>query len=276
MITPISAARLIFRRDRNKPEALRLCARIFLTLFLFAALLPLQAGTMSVSSTQPAKNGFDISNFGPQSGSDKFWAETGTAAGKAKGQTFRTPSEPTWLRSVTYKTTSGNTGQPTKTYTVRVGKVSGTTFTQTHTETFTQSITWGGAQYMTWTFTNPVLLHGDTTYGIDVGMNTSTSAWTTGIPYLVVTDDEYTGGQLYNTGGASPGVGNSTLEISTAQDRHFHLNIEAPSGTPLAFIAGNPPDSGNRGQCANLDKQMAGNGGICQFSHTDLHSFPHS
>lgn len=60
---------------------------------------------------------------------------------------------------------------------------------------------------------------------------------------MVVTDDEYTSGQLYNTGSASPGVGNSTLEISTAQDRYFHLNIEAPSGTPLAFIAGNPPDS---------------------------------
>jgi autotransporter-associated beta strand protein len=203
----------------------------------------LQAGTMSVSSSAPARNGFDISNFGARTGDDKFWAESGTVAGKAKGQTFRTPSEPTWLRSVTYKTTSGNTGQPTKTYTVRVGKVSGTTFTQTHTETFTQSIVWGGNQYMTWTFTNPVLLHGDTTYGVDVGMNSSTASWTTGIPYLVVTDDEYTGGQLYNSGGASPGAGNSTLEISTAQDRHFHLNIEAPSGTTLAFIAGNPPDS---------------------------------
>ena len=213
-----------------------------LTLVFFAALLPLRAGTVSVSSTQPAKNGFDVSNFGARTASDKFWAESGTDAGKAKGQTFRTPGEPTWLRSVTFKTASGNTGQPTKTYTVRVGKVSGTTFTQTHTETFTQSITWGSNQYMTWTFTNPVLLHGDTTYGVDVGMNSSTSAWTTGIPYMVVTDDEYTGGQLYNTGGASPGAGNSTLEIATAQDRHFHLNIEAPSGTTLAFIAGNPPD----------------------------------
>jgi autotransporter-associated beta strand protein len=212
-------------------------------ILLCSVLLPAQAGTVSVSSTQPARNGFDIYNFGPQTGSDKFWAESGTAAGKAKGQTFRTPSEPTWLRSVTYKTTNGNTGQATKTYTVRVGRVSGTTFTQTHTETFMQSITWGSSQYMTWTFMNPVLLHGDTTYGIDVGMNSSTSSWTTGIPYMVVTDDEYTGGQLYNTGGSSPGAGNATLEISTAQDRHFHLNIEAPSGTALAFIAGNPPDS---------------------------------
>ena len=38
-------------------------------------------------------------------------------------------------------------------------------------------------------------------------------------------------------------MGTNTLTFSVAQDRHFHLNIEAPSGTPLAFIAGNPPDS---------------------------------
>ena len=241
--TPERASCFFVAAMRHWNVELRFCTRLFLTLFFFAALLPLRAGTVAVSSTQPARNGFDISNFGARTASDKFWAESGTDAGKAKGQTFRTPSEPTWLRSVTYKTTSGNTGQPTKTYTLRVGKVSGTTFTQTHTETFTQSIVWGSNQYMTWTFTNPVLLHGDTTYGIDVGMNSSTSEWSTGIPYLVVTDDESTSGQLYNSGGASPGVGNSTLEISTAQDRHFHLNIEAPSGTPLAFIAGNPPDS---------------------------------
>ncbi len=243
MFTPERASCFSVAATRHWNGELRFCARLFLALFFFATLLPARAGTVSVSSSQPAKNGFDISNFGARTGSDKFFAESGTAAGAAKGQTFRTPSAPTWLRSVTYRTTPGNMAAVTKTYTVRVGKVTGTTFTQTHTETFTQSVTWGDSQYMTWTFTNPVLLNGDTTYGIDVGMNSSTSAWTTGIPYLSVTDDEYTSGQLYNTGGASAGVGNSTVAFSTAQDRLFHLNIEAPNGTPLAFIAGNPPDS---------------------------------
>lgn len=201
------------------------------------------AGTVSVSSSNPAVNGFDIANFGARTGSDKFWAEAGTEAGKAKGQTFRTRSEPTWLRSVAYKTSSGNMGTATKNYTVRVGKVTGTAFAVTHTETFTQSITWGSAQWMTFTFDSPVLLLGDTTYGVDVGMNSSTSTWQTGIPYLGTTDDDYTNGQLYNTGGSSPGTGGTTVALSTASDRLFHLNIEAPSGTALAFIAGNPPDS---------------------------------
>ena len=211
--------------------------------FCFAAVASSWAGTVSVSSSNPTVNGFDIANFGARTGSDKFWAENGTDAGKAKGQTFRTRSEATWLRSVAYKTTSGNMGTPTKTYTVRVGKVVGTAFTVTHTETFTQSITWGSAQWMTFTFTSPVLLLGDTTYGVDIGMTSSTSTWQTGIPYLGTTDDDYTSGQLYNTGGTTAGVGGSTLALSVATDRLFHLNIEAPNGTPLAFIAGNPPDS---------------------------------
>ena len=216
----------------------RLCVLLSLFFVRMAS-----AGTVSVSSSNPAVNGFDIANFGARTGSDKFWAESGTEAGKAKGQTFRTRSEATWLRSVAYKTTSGNMGTPTKTYTVRVGRVSGTTFTQTHTESFTQSVTWGSSQWMIFTFTSPVLLLGDSTYGVDIGMNTSTSTWQTGIPYLVTTDDEYDGGQLYATGGSSPGTGTGTLTYSVAQDRHFHLNIEAPSGATLAFIAGNPPDS---------------------------------
>jgi Peptidase M60, enhancin and enhancin-like/N-terminal domain of M60-like peptidases len=214
-----------------------------LCVFLGLALATTHAGTVSVSSSAPAVNGFDIANLGTRTGSDKFWAESGTAAGAAHGQTFQTISAPTWLRAVTYRTTPGNEADPTKTYVVRVGKVTGTSFAQVHTETFTQSIQWGSEQYMTWTFTAPVLLDGDTTYGVDVGMTSSTSTWQTGIPYLSVTADNYLGGQFYSSGGASPGVGNNTLSFTVTSDRHFHLNIDAPTGTPLAFIAGNPPDN---------------------------------
>ena len=218
-------------------------AALLAWVFLFAMLATSRAGTVSVSSSNPAVNGFDIANFGARTGSDKFFAENGTDSGKAKGQTFRTRSEATWLRSVACKTIGGVSATATKTYTVRVGKVVGTAFTVTHTETFTQSITWGSSQFMTFTFTSPVLLLGDTTYGVDIGMTSSTSTWQTGIPYLVTTDDDYTSGQLYNTGGTTAGVGGSTLTFSVSEDRQFHLNIEAPNGTPLAFIAGNPPDS---------------------------------
>ncbi len=226
----------------NFPRVARRTAALLLAVWS-GLVIPVEAGTLSVSSSNPAVNGFDIANFGARTGDDKFFSEAGTAAGKAKGQTFRTRSEATWLRSVSYKTISSGSAAATKTYTVRLGRVTGTTFTQTHTETFTQTIAWGGGQWMTFTFTSPVLLLGDTTYGMDIGMTSTTSTWQTGIPYLATTDDDYTGGQLYNTGGTTAGVGGNTVAFSVSQDRLFHLNIEAPNGTPLAFIAGNPPDS---------------------------------
>ena len=53
---------------------------------------------------------------------------------------------------------------------------------------------------MTWTFATPVLLDPYTTYGIDVGMTSSTSGWHTGIPYINVTADDYAGGTSYTSG----------------------------------------------------------------------------
>ena len=215
---------------------------------LGAALGPASAGTMSASASAPAVNGFDIANLGTQTANDKFWAEGGnTDAGSAHGQTFRTGSAALWLRSVTYKTISSGTATPTKTYVIRIGKVSGTTFTSVHSETFTQTINWNGSQYMTWTFTSPVLLDGDTTYGLDIGMTNSTSTWQTGIPYLVVTANEYLDGQFYLSGTATAGVGDNSLTYSMSKDRLFHLNLDAPTGTTLAFMAGNPPDNATAG-----------------------------
>ncbi len=219
-----------------------LAVRVFILVVLTMAISTASAGTMSTSSSAPAVNGFDIANLGARAGEDKFWAEGGTTAGSAHGQTFRTGSAALWLRSVTYRINSGNEADPTKTYVVRIGRVSGTTFTQLHTETFTQSIQWLENRYMTWTFTAPVLLTGDSTYGLDIGMTNSTSAWQTGIPYLQLTANEYLGGQSYTSGTATAGVGNNTLTYTVDRDRHFHLDLAAPTGTPLAFIAGNPPD----------------------------------
>ncbi len=201
-----------------------------------------RAGTMSASTTAPAVDAHDIANLSERTGEDKFWTEAGTEAGKAKGQTFRTGTEGKWLRSVSYRTNAGSEADPTKTYVVRLGKVSGSTFTLVHTETFSQTTQWTGGAYMTWTFTTPLVLQGDTTYGIDIGMTSSTSSWQTGIPYLMLTDNNYSGGQLYNTGGVTAGVGGTNLGFSASEDRHFHLNLDVPSGTTLAFITGNPAD----------------------------------
>jgi autotransporter-associated beta strand protein len=195
------------------------------------------------ATAAPALNGFDVANLVPRTGTDKWWSETGTDAGKAKGQTFRTGSVPLWLRAITYRIAPSTEADPTKTYVVRVGTVAGSTFTAFHSETFTQTVTLTGQRYVTWRFANPVLLTGDATYGIDIGMTSTTVPYTTGIPYLEYSDANYDGGEYYNSGGTSSGVGNTTLDYFPTRDRVFHLDIEAPNGSTLAFIAGNPADN---------------------------------
>ena len=97
---------------------------LIVSCLLCVALFPALAGTVSVSSSKPAVNGFDIANLGTRTGSDKFWAESGTEAGKAKGQTFRTGSEATVAALGDLQVDQpGNLATPTKTYVVRVGKV---------------------------------------------------------------------------------------------------------------------------------------------------------
>lgn len=183
-----------------------------------------QAATMSASATAPAANGLDIANYGTVTGNDKWFAES-SGAGAAKGQTFRTGTLPVLLKSITYQVTASQQAAPTKQYKIRVGTVSGTTFTQIHTENATQSFQWPGGHYMTWTLDTPVLLAPNTTYGIDVGMTSSTSAWQTGIPYINTTANVYANGSLYNSG--TSGLGTATIS-NGSNDRIFHLELQHP------------------------------------------------
>ncbi|NNM30819.1 MAG: hypothetical protein HKO57_14970, partial [Akkermansiaceae bacterium] len=195
---------------------------------------------MSASPTAPAVDGFDIANYGTVTGTDKWWSENNTGAGSAKGQTFTNGPAAVELRAVSYQVTSTQQAQPTKTYVVRVGTVAGTDFTEIHSETFTQNFAWNGGEYMSWTFDNPPLLLGNTTYAVDIGMTSSTSAWQTGIPYINVTSNDYPGGQRYSSG--QNGVGDSEMHPSTTSDRIFHLDLGVPSGSGIQFVAGNPAD----------------------------------
>jgi alpha-galactosidase len=198
---------------------------IFSCLTLPGLVSPAGAATMTNSATAPAVNGLDIANYGTITGNDKWFAEN-SGDGSAKGQTFTTGAIPSLLKSVTYQVTSSQKAEPTKNYTIRVGTVSGTTFTQVHSETATQTFTWNGGEYMTWTFATPVPLNPNTLYGVDVGMTSSTSSWQTGIPYINVTGNVYTGGQFYDSG--TNGVGTNTITITSGSDRIFHLGLQHP------------------------------------------------
>ena len=193
------------------------------------------AATMSASSTAPVVDDADIANYGNVSGTEKWFLDA------ARGQSITTGGAAVRLKAISYQVSEGNGAAPTKTYALRVGKVSGTNFTQVHSETATQSFSWTGGQFMTWTFDTPVLLEPYTTYGIDVGMLTSTSAYQTGIPYINATADEYAGGTSYTTGAG--GVGTNTITSAIGSDRIFHLDIERPLGSPFALVAPSPADN---------------------------------
>jgi alpha-galactosidase len=181
------------------------------------------AATMSASATAPVVNGLDIANFGAWNASpDKWWAGD-PGASEAKGQTFTTGATPVLLKAITYQALQAT---PTKTYTIRVGTVSGTTFTQFRSYTATQTFTWNSYDYITWSFATPVLLAPNTLYGLDVGMTSSTSGWQSGIPYLNFTGNNYAGGIRYGSG--INGIGTSTLTLSSGNDRVFHLDLEHP------------------------------------------------
>ena len=177
----------------------------------------------------------DIANFGLSSGSDKWWY------GPVKGQTFTTGNAAVLLKAITYQTTTATV--PTKTFVVRVGTVAGptSTFTQIASETFTQTVAWAANDYVTWTFSTPVLLQSNTVYGIDVGMTNSTTAWQTGIPYLSITDNLYTGGVMYSSG--DNGIGSSAPALVGASDRTFHIHLDKPITTDFTLAATSPADN---------------------------------
>ena len=155
---------------------------------------------MSASSTAPVIDGEDIANYGDVSGTDKWFAEQ---LRRRRGQGPVLHHRRRGRAAEGHHLSGHATARrrtPTKTYAIRVGKLANTTFTQVHSETATQSFTWNAGEFMTWTFATPVLLDPYTTYGIDVGMKTSTSSWQTGIPYINVTADDYSGGERYSSG----------------------------------------------------------------------------
>jgi hypothetical protein len=192
--------------------------------FLFTTTLA-KAGTTAASPTAPVIDSKDIANYGAVTSTVKWFSEN-SAAGKPKGQTFSTGDTGVMFKAVTYQVTADQKAEPTKIYKIRVGTVSGTTFTELHNESATQSFTWNGGEYMTWTLDTPVYLAPNTLYGVDVGMTSSTSGWQTGIPYLNRSDNVFPGGTHY-VSGTGLGIGDNTVNTQTG-DLIFHLDLDDP------------------------------------------------
>ena len=190
--------------------------------------------TMSYNVTAPAVDGQDIANYGPESYTDKWFTGEG-----AKGQTFTTGATPALLKGVTYRAL-GTT--PNKTYTIRVGTVSATTFSLIRSYVATQSDPWFDGEFVTWTFATPVPLDPNTVYGLDIVMTSSTSPYQEGIPYLNLTGNTYAGGVRYQTG-----ENGTNLSLTAGNDRVFHLDIGNPTAGYADWSGGLAADIDSNG-----------------------------
>ncbi len=207
---------------------------VVVALAVFA--VPANAAIMTSSATPPTIDGDDIASYGTPTGSDKWWPGGAGAfgnPGKTVGQTFTTGSEALLLKAITFQITSAT--EPTKEFAIRVGTVSDTTFTEIASESATQSAATAADDYWTWTLDSPVSLAANTTYGVDVGLLSSASDWTTGIPYCYYTADEYSDGSRFRSGTAGNGVGDSSMSDMSG-DRVFHLDL-VPEPATMALLA---------------------------------------
>jgi len=212
---------------------LNMAAAAMASLVLTAA--SANAATMTTSPTAPTIDGQDIASYGTTTGSDKWWPDVATSygnPGKTVGQTFTTGSQGVRLDAITFQVRDGT--QLTKTYAIRVGTVSGTTFTTIASESATQSFVTANDDYWTWTLDAPVFLFPNTVYGVDVGLLTSSSVWQTGIPYVYYTADVYPGGTRFRSGAAGYGIGDTSM-AAVSGDRIFHLDLTA-AAPPLLTL----------------------------------------
>jgi hypothetical protein len=187
-----------------------------------------RAATMSTSATAPTVDDEDIAQLvqagGLSGNAGDLWSNR-----PVHGQTFMTGSSPTGytLKAVTLKCLHTATG----TYAMRVGSVSGTTFSEVATDSG-GSISHTAGDYITATFDTPISLNANTLYGFEWSVSAG------GFTLAANTDvNSYAGGTAYSSGANS--VPNDASLTLHSGDRVFHLDIAAPlAATPGTLIYG--------------------------------------
>jgi hypothetical protein len=187
--------------------------------------------TVSASSSAPIIDDADIANLsgtplGTTGDDGHIWSDRPN-----QGQTFTTGSVPEGyvLSSVTLLNMS-STEAAAGPFTIRIGTVSGNTFTELLKTVTSTTAAFGPNQYITVQLPQSLHLDPDTLYGFDWASagRGFVSAYTAG-------NSNYLGGEAYSTGDNQIPDDNNLL--SRGFDRTFHLNITALP-TPAALPAG--------------------------------------
>ena len=197
----------------NKLNAMLLTAIVGTAMISSAYAIPL-----AISASAPSIDGADIASLNDDSSyEEKLWTDT-----RAIGQTFTMGTESAYLNAVTLQSSTAFPGP--KSYTVRVGSVNGTDFSQLATNDVDQTGPVAISNFLTFSFAAPVLLNANTMYGFDIAMTSSDNNWGDGIPYMF--SSAYDGGQAYRS--TENKLGTGTFEFING-DKRFHLDLTAAS-----------------------------------------------
>jgi len=232
-----------------------------------------QGATITVSATAPTVDAADIAMLNVTGQYDTGGNEGHIWSNRPlQGQTFTTlgNSEGYSLSAVTLRNFNNTINNNSATWTVRVGAVSGTTFSPVAAGNSNNTISYVPGDYLTFTFDSPVSLAPDTVYGFD---------WdTTGSGFVTCnnTDVNYAGGTNFRHGGG--GNGNENNLLFPGDDRVFHLDLTAnstpPVGLPIAGITGHEDGDSFMG---NGSMPTAVNGaGVTKPDPTDPSTWTHT
>ena len=192
----------------------------FILLVFFSSILA-KGATITSTTTVPTPDNADIYNLNlPATSSDILNGDRAAA-----GQTFLTSTSPLGRYLFSAVTVYNTRGVSTSggTWNLRLGTVSGTTFTQTFSDTLTigsnaLTLSGSGGDYITFTLSTPTKLDSNTLYGIDL-VRTGGGNWL----QWGETSNLYSGGVSYTS--PPNGLGGPTISTTATQDRIFLLDM---------------------------------------------------
>ncbi|MFT7515839.1 MAG: hypothetical protein ACI9QL_005074 [Candidatus Omnitrophota bacterium] len=215
-----------------KPTTNPLVMVAFVTCVSIFAPAALQATLISVSTTAPLADDADIANLDLTTIIDDFQSSIIWGDRPARGQSFMTGISSGGFELDAITIQSANSQNANGTYFIRVGAVSGTSFTEMRAESVVTTEDVVANDYVTFTLDTPISLQASTLFGFDIGR--SGSGWR----LLNNAQTEYLDGSAYTSGGG--GMGGLTISGNN-QDRIFHLNMTAipePSSSALVILGG--------------------------------------
>ena len=208
-------------------------ASLLLSLPLLALAPAGRAGLITASATAPVVDGDDIAMLNTAGSYDTGGDEGHIWSNRpVMGQTFTTLANPGGyqLTSVTLQNFNNTVANNAATWTVRVGTVSGNTFTPLASETSNTPVSYVPLDFLTFTFTAPVALAPNTVYGFDWGSSGN------GFVTVNNADGNYAGGTNFRHGANSTPA--DTALLFPGDDRVFHANLTQVPEPSTAVLLG--------------------------------------